>query len=257
MVTKNNSISRDRLTRYLDEYLAISSITDDSLNGMQVEGKARISKIAFAVDACLESIRTAARIHANVLIVHHGLFWGRNERIIGVMQKRISVLLARRISLYAIHLPLDCHDEVGNNVELARILGLDHLGKFAEYKGTKIGVLAGTAKLLRREEIKNKLEKKLKTRVEMLSFGPSKVQRIGIVSGGAGFFAAEAKTEGCDMLITGETSHAAFHLAKEAGINVLFAGHYASETVGLKALAKHLQKQFSITCKFISAPTGF
>ncbi|NIM20679.1 MAG: Nif3-like dinuclear metal center hexameric protein [Candidatus Latescibacteria bacterium] len=257
-MAKEKSVSRDRLIRYLNEYLSVTSITDDSVNGLQVEGSARISRASFAVDACLKTIRAAARNRANILIVHHGLFWsGTHQRIIGVMRERILALLANGISLYASHLPLDGHDVVGNNVELSRILGFENLGKFGSYKGTKIGVIARPEKVLRREELVKRLEKKLEAQVEMLPFGPRGVKKVGIVSGDAGFLATNAKEEGCDTLITGETSHVVYHFAKEARVNVIYAGHYASETVGLKALARHIRERFPIVCKFISAPTGY
>jgi dinuclear metal center YbgI/SA1388 family protein len=218
-------ISRDRLVQYLDDYLKIASIPDDSLNGLQVEGSAAISRAAFAVDACMRSIRAAARSKAQILIVHHGLFWGKRERITGVMHRRLSALMANRISLYAAHLPLDCHEHVGNNVELARILRFEILGKFASYHGVEIGVLAKPEKVLHRNELLKRLERILNTRTDMLSFGSQLVRKAGIISGGAGLFVAEAKEKGCDSFITGERSHAAYHVAKDAGINVIYAGH--------------------------------
>ena len=256
-MTSKKFVSRNRLIRYLDDYLNVSSIPDDSINGLQVEGAAEISKAVFAVDACLETVRAASDSRANILVVHHGLFWKRNERIVGVMRERISTLLENEISLYASHLPLDCHEEVGNNVQLAEILGLRKTGSFATYKGVTIGVLAKPDKVLRRETLLKKLEQELNTHAEMLPFGPARVKKVGIVSGEAASFVGEAKLADADTLITGETSHAAYHFAKESEINVIFAGHYASETVGLVALLRHIEERFAITCRFLSAPTGY
>jgi dinuclear metal center YbgI/SA1388 family protein len=250
-------INRIRLVKYLDDYLQIASIADDSQNGLQVEGSARINKLAFAVDACLQTIKAAARFKADMLIVHHGLLWSRRERITGIMQQRINWLLKHNISLYAAHLPLDCHEEVGNNVELARILGLEFKARFAKYHGIEIGIIAEAPRRTSRDRIMRMLEQSLNTKASLLAFGPEIVKRAGIVSGDADFAALEASDKGCDTFITGETSHVAFHLAKESRMNVVYAGHYASETVGLKALEKHLRKTFSVKCKFISAPTGF
>jgi dinuclear metal center YbgI/SA1388 family protein len=256
-MTKKKSISRSKLVTYLDTYLAAASITDDAYNGLQVEGAAGISKAAFAVDACLQTVRLAARARANMVIVHHGLLWGgQSQPITGVMKDRISLLLSNRISLYASHLPLDSHDEVGNNVMLAKLLGLDILGKYAAYKGTDIGILGRPKNNLKRTELVRKLEKTLHTSAKILPFGPSAIKRVGIVSGDGAFAIAETKSKGADTLITGETEHIAYHFAKEAKINMICAGHYATETVGVKALAAHLREKFSIDCEFISAPTG-
>ncbi|UCH85377.1 MAG: Nif3-like dinuclear metal center hexameric protein [Candidatus Latescibacterota bacterium] len=250
-------MNRQTLVRYLDEYLKISDIPDKSLNGLQVEGTGRISCAAFAVDACLKTIRAAARRGADILIVHHGLFWSNNELITGVMRDRIALLMAHNMSLYAAHLPLDCHEEVGNNAEMARLLGLTLGDRFANYHGVKIGYLAHLEHAISRGGLARLIEKKLNTKIDTLGFGPAKIKQVGIVSGGAANFAAEARDRGCQAFVTGETSHTAYHLAKEARINVFYAGHYATETVGVKSLARHLRQRFSLDCRFVAAPTGY
>ncbi len=254
---ETRAIARTKLVRYLDNYLRIGDIRDRSLNGLQVEGSERIHRAAFAVDASLEAIRAAAHFRAQILVVHHGLFWSENERITGVMRRRIGALVENNMSLYAAHLPLDCHDEVGNNVELVRLFGFELGGKFADYHGARLGFIATPKKPVTRAALARKIEATLRCRVERLDFGPRTIRRIGIVSGGAAVFAAEAKDLGCDALVTGETSHTAYHMAKETRINVFFAGHYASETVGVKALARHLRDVFDLDCRFVSAPTGY
>jgi dinuclear metal center YbgI/SA1388 family protein len=251
------TIALRRLVKYLDGYLKTASVPDKSINGLQVEGTGRIHLAAFAVDASLSTIRAAARLGAELLIVHHGLFWGRGERITGAMRKRIGALVENDLSLYASHLPLDCHEEVGNNVEIARLLGLGVVEKFADYHGVLIGCVAEARRPLGRETLARAVEKALGCRAKRLEFGPARIRRVGIVSGGAAEFAVEAKTLGCDAFITGETSHAAYHPARESGINVIYAGHYASETVGVKALARHLERQFSLDSRFIADPTGY
>jgi len=256
-MAETRAIARTKLVRYLDDYLKIGAIPDKSLNGLQVEGRARIHRAAFAVDASLEAIRAAARIGAEILVVHHGLFWSENERITGVMRRRVGALVENDISLYAAHLPLDCHEEVGNNVELARLFGFEIREKFADYHGVRLGFTAAAKAPLTRAALSKKIERTLRCRVARLDFGPKAIRRIGIVSGGAAVFAAEARDLGCDALITGETSHTAYHMAKEARINVFFAGHYASETVGVKALSRHLRDAFDLDCRFIAGPTGY
>ena len=252
-----NPVGRDRLVSYLNDYLSIKDIPDSSLNGLQVQGGTRVSKLAFAVDASVQTIRTAARFKADMLIVHHGLFWGAHEQIVGVMHKRIASLIKADMSLYAIHLPLDCHQEIGNNVQLAKLLGMEVTGRFADYHGVIIGTLARTEKPLRRDRLMDNIKKTLGAKVDLLPFGPGTVRRLGIISGDAATFAEDAKRSGCDTLLTGETSHTAYHMAKEAGINLICGGHYATETVGLRALDEHLRDIFSISSKFISAPTGY
>ncbi len=251
------SIRRDDLVAFLDGYLHIADIPDASPNGLQVQGADRVSRIAYAVDASLQTIRAATRDRADFLIVHHGLWWGRHEQIVGVMHKRVSALIKNSLSLYAAHLPLDCHPEVGNNVELSRLLGLRVEERFGEYKGTLIGVIAAPPRAQRRDAFVASVEKALEAPAQTLPFGPDKVRRIAVVSGAGGSLVEAAARAGCDTLLTGETSHAAFHYAREAGINVVFAGHYASETVGLLALERHIRSQFGLRGTFLSAPTGF
>jgi dinuclear metal center YbgI/SA1388 family protein len=256
-MTRKKTVSLDRLSRYLNDYLSVADIPDDSMNGLQVEGAARISKAAFAVDACQASFRAAARAGAEILIVHHGLFWGKMEPIAGIMKKRLSTLFENGLSLYAVHLPLDCHPEVGNNTQLAALLGLINRGKFAAYKSTEIGVMAEPLEPLERRKLRRRIEQQLNAPADLLPFGPDRIRRIGIVSGGGDFAIGEAEQMGCDTLLTGETSHQVYHLAEERKLNVIFAGHYATETVGLKALAAHVSKRFAIECRFLAAPTGY
>jgi dinuclear metal center YbgI/SA1388 family protein len=194
---------------------------------------------------------------ADMLIVHHGLFWGAEERITGVMRKRVGALVESGMSLYAAHLPLDVHRQVGNNAEIARLLGLKLGPTFGRYRGSDIGYIVEAPDSMPRDSLVSKINRALKTESTVLAFGPPRVKLVGVVSGGGAMLAPEAKENGCDTFITGETSHVGYHLAKEAGINVIFAGHYATETVGVRALGRHLQRQYALTCKFISDPTGF
>jgi dinuclear metal center YbgI/SA1388 family protein len=245
------------LVAELDDYLRVRDISDSSPNGLQVQGAATIDKVAFAVDASKQTIASALRSNAQMLIVHHGLWWGSHEQIVGNMHARISALIKGDLSLYAAHLPLDCHDEVGNNVELARLLGLDVAGGFGEYKGTLIGVVATPPKPLPRTKLLKTMESSLGVAPEVLTFGPSTVRRAAILTGEGALFAEAANRAGCDTLITGESSHSSYHMAKESGVNLIFGGHYATETVGLRALERWVKKSYPITTKFIPAPTGY
>ena len=256
MKTKK-SITRDRLVAYLNDYLSINDIPDSSPNGLQVQGRPRVGKLAFAVDASVQTIRAAVRSRADMLIVHHGLFWGIHQQIVGNLHKRIAALIKADLSLYAAHLPLDCHQEIGNNVQLARLLDMKVVGRFADYHGVVIGTLAHCEKPLRRDRLADNINKRLEVKVDILPFGSAVVRNVGIISGEAAKFAEDARRAGCDTLITGETSHTAYHMAKEAEINVIYGGHYATETVGLRALAEHVRQTLGLSYKFISAPTGY
>ncbi len=251
------TISRDDLAAYLDGFLRVADIPDASPNGLQVQGADQVRLIAYAVDASLQTIKAATRADADFLIVHHGLWWGKHEQIVGNMHRRISGLINNDLSLYAAHLPLDCHAEVGNNAELARLLHARVEKPFARYRGTEVGVIASLPRAQKRNAFVAAVGKALDARPTVLAFGPESVKRIGIVSGDGAAAAEEAARTGCDTLLTGETSHTAFHPAREAGINVVFAGHYASETVGLRALERHLRKRFGVEGTFVAAPTGF
>ncbi len=251
------SVRRDDLVAYLDRYLRVAEIPDSSPNGLQVQGAAGVARVAFAVDASVKTIHAAHAARANFLVVHHGLWWGRHEQIVGTMHARVAALIENKVSLYAAHLPLDCHAAVGNNVELARLLKLRVVEPFGAYKGTEIGVVAAGARPLARGAFVKSVDLALATHSHLLACGPARVRRVAIVSGGGAPFVDEAARAGCDTLLTGESSHAAVRAAEEAGVNVIFAGHYATETVGLEALARHVAKRFAVATVFIPAPTGF
>lgn len=249
--------SRSEMVTALDEYLDIAAMHDSSLNGLQIEGADEVARVALAVDAAQATIDAAIAEGCQMLAVHHGLFWGPQAALTGVMGRRVRAAFAADLSLYAAHLPLDCHPVVGNNAELARLLGFTIDAWFGEYKGTPIGALARPQKPLQRDQLLRTMEQKLGAAPEVLAFGPRRIRRAGIISGGGAMFAEEARRVGCDTLITGESSHSAYHMAKEAGVNLIYGGHYATETVGLRALQRLLKKRYPVTTKFIPAPTGY
>jgi dinuclear metal center YbgI/SA1388 family protein len=247
-------MNRDMLVAYLDDYLGCRGSADYSDNGLQVEGSADITRLAFAVDTCQETITGAVAAGAQMLIVHHGLFWGKVLMIVGPHHRRVQALLDAGCSLYAAHLPLDRHPEVGNNAQLARLLGLTVTGGLGEAFGLPVGVIATATTT--RTALVARLQASLGVTPLVLAGGPEVVQRIGIISGGAARDVVAAAAAGCDTYITGETSHSSYHDAAEYGVNVIYAGHYATETVGLKALAAHLDMQFALPSTFIDRPTG-
>lgn len=249
-------MQREELVRYLDRYLRIDAIPDYGPQGLQVEGASEVTRVVFTVDAGQPCVDAAIKVGAQMQIVHHGLFWGREELIRGPYGRKIQRLLQANLNLYAAHLALDAHPEVGNNAELARLLELTVESWFCNVKGTDIGVVALAPDGATVEELAALLKARLGSEPRVLAHGPSQVRRVAIVSGSGIDHAREAVALGADTFITGETSHAHFYAAHEQGLNVFFAGHYASETVGLKALGRHLNGKFGLETVFIDLPTG-
>jgi len=247
----------DEIVSFLDDFLAIGEWEDKSINGLQVEGRKEVDKIAFAVDACMETFVKAKEIGADMLVVHHGLIWGGVERIKGMVRKRLKFLLENDISLYACHLPLDAHPKVGNNVELLRIFGVEAEGCFGVYRGKPIGYYGRLDEPKSLEELVNALGV-INDSPIVLDFGEDEVETIGAVSGKGAFAVSEAIELGLDLFVTGEGEHEAYHVAKEGRINVIFAGHYATETLGVKALMRVVGEEFAgeVEVKFVDVPTG-
>lgn len=251
-----DAMDRDTLVTWLDDYLDIHDFSDASLNGLQVEGRSEVTRVAVAVDSSLTTFEQAAETGADMLIVHHGLFWGAPLAIRGMHRKRVSFLLDREISLYAAHLPLDAHREVGNNWGIARILGLDELADFGEVKGRPLGCRGVFPTPVSLRDLADTIEKELGESVLVHAGGPMEIGSLGIVSGGAAWSVVEAAEGGLDAFLTGEPKHEVFYEAFERGINALYAGHYMTETVGVNLLAKKLEVEFGLSTQFILLPTG-
>jgi dinuclear metal center YbgI/SA1388 family protein len=244
---------RRELESYLAEYLAVSRFNDSSLNGLQVEGRPEVRRIAVAVSACSEVFRKAAAGGADALIVHHGLFWKEEwpKPVAGVLRERLKVLLDAECSLFAYHLPLDAHPGVGNNAVAARALGLTDLDPFADYHGALIGWRGRFLKPIRREAFVEKLEAYYGHHAHVVPAGPERVVTAGIVSGGAAREAEAAVALGLDAYVTGERGAPATYLCREAGVTFAALGHYATERVGVRALAAHLEEKFRLETVFI------
>lgn len=244
------------LTQYLDQYLSTATIADypNALNGLQVASRGEIRRVAAAVDICSATIRMAAEAKAQLLLVHHGLFWTGPRPLVGPQYDRVAGLLSSDIALYSCHLPLDLHPEVGNNHILARQLGLSVQGGFGELHGSSIGVWGETSGS--REEFVARVGKLLGVSPRSLPFGPPQVKRVGIVSGAAGSLIGQAAAMGLDTFLTGEGVHHSYFDAEELKVNVIYAGHYATETMGVRALADHLASRFGLESIFLDHPTG-
>jgi dinuclear metal center YbgI/SA1388 family protein len=244
------------IVRYIDEYLRIREIEDwdNALNGLQIENSGRVTKIGAAVDVSTRVLTQAAKKQIDFLIVHHGLFWPGLRPVTGDLQRQLRLAFENDIALYSAHLPLDIHPKVGNNAQLAGLLGLKLAKPFFEEKGQLIGLKASAS--LPREELARRLRKTLGGPIKVFNCGPKKTKTIGIITGAAGSEIVRVAQEKIDTLITGEAPHWAAVAAEELGMNLLLGGHYATETFGVKALAAHLSKRFKIPYAFVSSPTG-
>lgn len=230
---------------------------DKSLNGLQVGRKnPEVHRVAFAVDACLQSFERAVAVEADVLVVHHGLFWGMPLAVVGDHQRRLRYLMDHDLALWASHLPLDAHPTLGNNAGLAQALGLTNLEPFGDYRGTKIGFKGQLPTPLRLDRVCELLFHGRENVLQVLGFGKTEVSTVGLVSGGAPQEVAEAIAEGVDLYITGDADHTIHHQALEAGINVISGGHYATETWGVRLLAQHLHRETGLPAIFLDLPTG-
>lgn len=242
---------------FLDEQLQIADFDDISLNGLQVANSGTVGKIAVAVDASVESILKAAALKADLLFVHHGLFWGKPAPVTGALYKRIQLLMRHDMALYAAHLPLDQHPVLGNNAQIENVLGWPVSGDFGEYHGKAIGKEVEFREEVALQELVDRIRERLGVEPDVWAFGADRIKRLGYISGGALTMLQQAIDAGLDAFITGEPAHAAYWKAREEEITVIFAGHYATETLGVKAVADLLQQTFSIETIFIDLPTGY
>lgn len=255
----NSGMQLSELDRRLREILAIDTMrgSDPSINGLQVERRnTDVCRVACAVDACMESFRRAADWNADMLCVHHGLFWGHESPVTGSHYERIRFLIDEDIALYAAHLPLDFHPTLGNNARMASALGLVGVRPFGNYHGTTIGVQGRLEEALEVNSICDRLFGGSRETLSVLPFGPEKVETVAIVSGGAPRLLEEAISRGIDLFITGDASHTVYHQALESATNVVFGGHYLTEIWGVKALGARLADEFGLEITFIDVPTG-
>jgi len=250
------------LASYADELLGTDAIPDypAALNGLQLENRSAIRGIAAAVDVSTRAIEGAVRLGANLLVAHHGMFWGGFEQIKGASYRRLRTLLENDIAVYSSHLPLDRHPVLGNNVLLANELGLKPTGTFANYDGFFIGVSGEsdveTAALVQRAK-KFASVFSGEVRVTPITEG-RRTERWGMCTGAGASTDTlkEAAQMKLDTLIVGEGPHHTAVQAEESGLAIIYAGHYATETLGVRALAEHLGEKYGIPAHFVNAPTG-
>ena len=248
----------ESLLQYLDLYLGTAQFPDYSSawNGLQVGGPDEVEHIAAAVDASVASVEAAVAAEADLLLVHHGLFWGSTAPLTGRLLRRVQPLIESGVALYSSHLPLDAHAEVGNNALLGRALGLTLEGRFDAYQGTPVGWYGVLPDAVDAAELAARAQSAVGALARIIEGGPRSIQRIGVVTGSGADALAEAATLRLDALVTGECHHHHAIDAMELGVHLVLAGHYATETFGVKALAAHVAERFGLTWEFIDLPTG-
>ncbi len=246
----------DEVVRYLNELLSVPLTGDypNALNGLQVGNLGGLSKIGAAVDACEAVIGEAAAAGVDFLLVHHGLFWGGLSPLTGASYRKTRTILEADMAVYSAHLPLDAHPRFGNNALLAKAVGLGNGEPFFPDFGHPIGWKFDAE--INREVLRGLIERAVGGPVRLAPGGPVVARKIGIVTGGAGGGVARAASDGVDTFITGEGPHWSFTAAEELGVNLFYAGHYATETFGVKALAAEISKTFAVPWQFIDHPTG-
>ncbi len=227
---------------------------DVAINGLQVaRGGPEISRAVFAVDASIESFRRAVAAGGQLLFVHHGLFWGIQLPLRGTLYDRVRFLVQNDLALYAVHLPLDAHPDLGNNIGIVRRLGLTSIEPFGVYHGMRIGFKGRLAEPQSLERLAALISPRP---LSLLPFGRPDIRSVGIVSGGDPHAVSQAIDEGLDLFVTGDASHEVYHEALEAGINVLFAGHYATETWGVTLMSEFVRQKTGLETVLLDIPTG-
>lgn len=253
--------------RRLDDRLDTTAYADvdASANGLQVgpddaTGRSRdpdVDHVAFAVDAAVETIDAAADADADVLVTHHGISWGGIDHVTGRTYDRIAALVENDLSLYVSHLPLDGHGELGNAAGVADELGLADRSPFGELGPVTIGTIGDLPESTPADRLRDRLDgfEGTTTDTRLLPFGPDRVERVAVVTGSGVDWLDEAVESGADALVTGEGKQQVYHDAREAGISVFLAGHYATETFGVRSL-QTLAEEWGLETTYVSHPTG-
>ncbi|HOJ30653.1 MAG TPA: Nif3-like dinuclear metal center hexameric protein [bacterium] len=247
----------NNIVKFLDGFLNINNIKDDSWNGLQWEGTEKVEKIMCTVDAGADTFQEAVKRNANLIIVHHGNYWkNANPSFTKANKKRMEILHRHNISLYAAHLPLDMHPEIGNNILLLKMMGAKKTTGFYPYDGQYISFCGQFTKPKKLDDIVSTINGCLGITCRLLPYGPDKIKTVAVISGGGGYAGFnEAIKAGVDLYVSGDTLEV-FHSAKDYGINVIFGGHHATETLGVKELAKVISKNFDVKAEFVDIPTG-
>ncbi len=255
-------ITARALADHLDTLLGVPGFPDypPALNGLQLDHRGPVRRVATAVDFSRQTITAARDAGANFLVLHHGMFWGGNQRLTGAAFGRLHELITQDIAVYAVHLPLDAHETLGNCALMAKAVGLQHTARFGDYQGVKIGVAGEcdlpTSELLARARV---FSAALGGEARASALDPERRTRRWAVITGAGADSGtirEAATRGIDTLIVGEGAHHTTVDAPEHDLAIIYAGHYATETLGVQALAHHIGRECGVPAEFLFLPTG-
>ncbi len=249
-------VSLKEVVEFLDQELNTSGISDypGAVNGLQLENGGEICRVVAAVDASLSVIQAAAAGGPGLLVVHHGIFWQGVQPVTGAYYRKLKIAMDAGLAIYSSHLPLDLHPEFGNNPLFAQAIGMKNIEPFLLHKGSPMGVRGnwqGSRKMLAQ-----RLQDELGGPVHLCPGGQEEIASIGLITGGAGSEVAKVALTGVDTFITGEGPHWSYSLAEELGINLFYAGHYATETYGVKAISKRISGLFKLPWSFQDHPTG-
>ncbi|HQV13978.1 MAG TPA: Nif3-like dinuclear metal center hexameric protein [Denitromonas sp.] len=237
------------LQRYLDTLLNVTAMKDYCPNGLQVEGRPEVARVVCGVTASQALLDAAVERQADAVLVHHGYFWrGEDARVVGLRKRRLSTLLRHDISLLAYHLPLDVHPELGNNAQLARLMGWTATASFGEQS---LGLIGDVPQALPARALAQQLGATLGREAQLVGDGDRVVRRVAWCTGAAQSFLESAVAAGCDVFVSGEISEPTVHLARESGVPYIAAGHHATERYGIQALGEHLAEQFGLACQFV------
>lgn len=245
--------TRDQIVDFLDKLLDSPGFPDYGPNGLQVPGSREVTSVVTGVSATRELVEIAQQHGAQAVLVHHGLFWGDAGALSQVQADRLRALLANDLNLIAYHLPLDAHREVGNNALLIEDLGMVVDDALGDYKGRTIGFV-GVSGGVTGEDLAATITERLGREPLHLSYGPERIERVGVIAGSAPDYIEAAAAAGCDAFITGEPAERVNSMAKELGIHFYAAGHHATEKLGIQRLGELLEAEFGIAHKFVDIP---
>jgi len=241
---------RDEILAFANELLDLDAYPDYGPMGLQVAGARQVQRLACGVSSSLELFERAASVRSQMLLVHHGLFWDRDSRVIDdAARRRLKVLFDAETTLAAYHLALDAHPEVGNNALLTRELGIEPSEGFGG-----IGFGGALSEPASIEEFTARVREHLGAEPTVFAHGPERIERAAVITGGAARYLSDAAHEGYDLFLTGEPAEPTLHTARELGIHFVAAGHYATERIGIKALTERLANEFDLECEFIDLP---
>ena len=246
----------DDIVSFLDTELRIKEVPDypGAMNGLQMEGRQAVKRVAVAVDASLPVVRKAIESGANLLIVHHGMFWNGARMVTGATYEKFKIAMEAGLAIYSAHIPLDIHPVVGNNARLASALELQGAEPFFEWKGILLGIRGRFEGSL--NQLVRRVGEVLGEDPHVCSAGSGEAGVVGVITGGAGSEVVAVRESGIDSFLTGEGPHWSYTEAEELGMNMIYGGHYLTETGGVKAIADVLSEKFGLEAGFIDHPTG-